>query len=123
MDSYTKIDVVLDLHGDEISRFNYIYFRNRSTDKLQDEFLSTLDQSLPAVLALPKQTFLKRFLKHLIRRRRILTETGMTLSEFAEKKYAADAYTLEVSAHATSEHDCRLIGQHLVNALLRSYNI
>lgn len=115
--TYSDIHSIIDIHGDEVSNFNYVYFIQNSGNGFQERFLNSLNNSNPKITSLPKQQFIKRFVKQLIRNGKILTETGQTLSEFGRNEYKARTYTLEVSAKTTSESDCKNIGRNILTAI------
>lgn len=121
--SFDDIHSIIDIHGDEISDFNYIYFNENTGDEFQTHFLKMLNEGTPRIMPLPKQLFVKRFVKQFIRKRKILTETGKTLSDFGKKEYNAKTFTLEISAKTTSENDCTTIGENLFNAIVRQKQI
>jgi len=113
LNTYSSIHTIVDIHGDEVSSLNYVYCQ-----KNKDNLLQQLKEVSPSIIPLPKQSFLKRFIKHLIRKGKILNIKGKTLSDFANKKYRAKNYTIEISAKSMSEKECRLIGENLANALI-----
>jgi hypothetical protein len=117
LNSYLSIHSIIDIHGDEVSNLNYLYYR-KNKDNFQNNFLHKLEELLPSITPLPKQSFIKRFLKQLIRKGRILNTKGLTLSDLAGKEYRANGYTIEISAKSMSEEECNLIGQNLANALI-----
>lgn len=118
LSTYSNIHSVIDIHGDEISNFNYVYYDENSGNGFQEHFLKSLNTPSPKIVSLPKQQYFKRFIKHLIRKGKILTETGLTLSDVARKEYEARAYTIEVSAKATSDSECKIIGKKILTAIL-----
>lgn len=118
--SFASIHSIIDIHGDEVSNFNYVYYNENFGNGFQQIFLNSLKNSSPTIAALPKQQFLKRFLKQLIRKGKILTETGLTLSDFGKKEYNARTYTIEVSAKVTSDKECKIIGQNILSSIVQT---
>jgi hypothetical protein len=118
LSSCSSIHFIIDIHGDEVSKFNYVYYDQKSGNSFQRNFLNSLNSGSPKIIFLPKQKFIKRFLKQLIRKRKILRETGLTLSDFGRKKYRAITFTLEVSAKTTSENNCQQIGYNIFNSIV-----
>ena len=117
--TFSDIHSIIDLHGDEVSNFNYVYFNQNTGNGFQEHFLNSLNNSNPKITSLPKQQFIKRFVKQLIRKGKILTETGQTLSDFGSSEYKARTYTLEVSAKTTSDNDCKSIGRNILTAMIQ----
>jgi hypothetical protein len=120
LSTFVKIYTIIDIHGDEVSKFNYIYCDVNSKNKSQKDFLNIFCNTSPKITALPKQKFIKRFIKQLIRKGKFLTNTGETLSDFGKKKYKTNTYTLEVSAKNSSENDCLNIGRNILSAILQN---
>jgi hypothetical protein len=117
--TFSNIHSIIDLHGDEVSTLNYVYFNQNVGNGFQEHFLNSLNNSNPNITSLPNQLFIRRFVKQLIRKGKILTETGQTLSEFGRNEYKARTYTLEVSAKTTTENDCKSIGQNILTAMIQ----
>lgn len=114
--NFKSIHSIIDIHGDEVSELNYVFY-NDSRNTQQQLFLNSLFNSNPKVISLPEQSFIKRFVKHLIRKRAILKQSGLPLSEFGRKEYKANTYTIEVSAKITSDIGCNDIGQNILQAI------
>lgn len=117
---FSNIHSIIDIHGDEVSRFNYVYYKEGLKNEFQQKFLNCLNSSSPKIVSIPSQSFFKRFIKHLIRNKKILMETGLTLTQFGRKEYEANSFTIEVSAKISSETDCRDIGHNIFSSIIHS---
>jgi len=116
LDNFNSIHSIIDIHGDEVSELNCVFY-NDSKNSQQQLFLNSLFTSNPKVISLPEQSFIKRFIKHLIRKRAILKQSGLPLSEYGRKQYKANTYTIEVSAKVTSDIGCYDIGLNILQAI------
>jgi hypothetical protein len=114
---YPKVNAIIDIHGDESSSMNYMYFK-KSSEAFQNDFIKNLGVIDPNILFLPKQPFLKKFVKQLIYHRKILSNTGWTLSDFGENELHTLSFTLEISAKSALPEDCHRIGEEILNALI-----
>lgn len=102
LNAVQNIECVIDLHGDEISKHNF--------------YIGTGDKSLmrklfPQFIFLPKQSWLKRFVKALIRKRQVLSLfTGKTANEYFIKK-SIPIFTVEFSAHKMTPLKLKNLGE------------
>ena len=105
-------NIMLDLHADEVSTFNYAYkssYKNNS-----DSFYNSL---LTGFTLLGETGALKRFVKNLIRHKKLVSfaKPKTAKNYFASLGY--DAFTLELSAHINTPKDCELLGYNLIQKL------
>ena len=115
--SFKQIHTIIDIHGDEVSELNYVYYHPNNNIN-QKVFLTTLSGLAYPLTALPEQSFIKRFIKHLVRKKKILRPGGVPLTEYGRRKYKANTYTIEVSAKATAKEECYLVGENIYTAIL-----
>lgn len=104
-----KISLFVDVHGDEVSKINYISY-NKITKEINKLF-SIVKQDIPIIDFIKQPNFLKRFAKSLLYNHKILLNRGTLASEYFLKKYNTIALTIEISAHSTSDIQTVEIGE------------
>lgn len=107
----------IDCHGDEVSKIDYIFY-SKIPKKTQAQLFPALQASLNNVFLLERQSYLKRFIKSLIYRRKLLTNPGKLAFDYVQSSYNIPAFTVEVSAHRSSPADSKLLGQKLLEGLI-----
>jgi len=109
-----NIYAIIDIHGDEVSQKDYIiynkYFKNTKLSKAIQENKFEI---------LKKQCFIKKFIKNLIRNKKIITLQGKTARDFFEKK-GITSVTMELSAKNNTPETCINKGRKLIQSLDRN---
>lgn len=107
-----NVFMVLDVHGDEVSKKSYITYPKLSASQL-DNLKNFFDETY--FLFLPEHAFWRRFAKQLIRKRKLRfpKKRKTALNYFNKKGYLA--LTLELSAHNLSPEDCRSAGASVLD--------
>lgn len=97
---FTNICAIIDIHGDEVSQKDYViynrYFKNTPLSKCCEK---------QGFLLLKKQSTLKKFLKALIRQKKILIPSGQTARDYFEKQHIP-SITIELSAKSNTPELC-----------------
>ena len=106
----------IDVHGDEVSKVDYIFYDQIKTDE-QKRLFPPIKEELPTLLFLKKQGFAKRFVKSLIYRRKLLLKSGRLAFDFVQSKFNVTAFTLEISAHNTNHDKSRVMGAQFLKGL------
>lgn len=101
--------LVIDVHGDEVSKINYYMQVGQSSSWPKDNY----DSPSPDVVALAHASRWRRAVRELLRTGRLRRTKGMTLAEFSWNVLRVPAITLEISAHVADEKDALRIGQCL----------
>ena len=121
MEKYKQIIAVFDIHGDEVSNINYVFYRTTShNEKFHRTFINLLSNGVQGLIPLPAPSVQKRFVKHLFKKRKILDFTKWTMSEYVVRQVHTNAYTIELSAHSTDEGICRDIGKELIYTIVKA---
>ena len=107
----------IDCHGDEVSKIDYIFY-SKIAKRTQEQLFPKLQASLKDVLLLERQSYLKRFIKSLIYRKKILTNPGKLAFDYVQSKYQIPAFTFEVSAHRSTPTESKVLGQKLLEGLI-----
>lgn len=102
-----KIDFFVDVHNDEITRKNYI----RATFKPENEELS-------GIRVLRTTTKLRRFVRALIKQRKIINIFSKTANEYISKKYHCNTILIELSM-VEGYDDIEKIGENFIKELIR----
>ena len=97
-------DLILyfDIHGDEVSKINYIYYTGQNYNKIKS-LLTNL--RLKNNLSLFKRTKLKYILKVLIKKRKLIRGIKNTV-EYIEKRNNCSGFVYELSAHINDAENC-----------------
>ena len=97
---FTNIYAIIDIHGDEVSQKDYViynrYFRNTPLAECCAK---------QGFLLLKKQSTFKKFLKALIRQRKIVLPSGQTARDCFEKQHIP-SITIELSAKSNTPESC-----------------
>ncbi len=106
----------IDVHGDEVSKVDYIFYNKINIDKRKQLF-PPIKEELPDILFLKKLGFTKRFVKSLVDRRKLLLKSGRLAFDFVQSKFSIPAFTLEISAHNTDHDESRTMGGQFLKGL------
>lgn len=108
-----NIYAIIDIHGDEVSKKDYIiYNKNFENIKLK-KIVSDEKFEL-----LKKQCFLKKFLKTLVRSKKIIKAQGCTARDYFENA-GLTALTIELSAHSNTPQTCFEKGYNIIKKMER----
>lgn len=109
--SLKAVYAVVDVHGDEVSAKDYVIY-DRSLSKKKD-FKENLSADF---VLLKRQNKFKKFIKNLVRKRKIIFERGKTARDYyAEKGFCA--VTIELSAHRNTPEDCYAKAYNLIRRM------
>lgn len=104
-----SIQIVIDVHGDEISRTNYI-----ESYLFQKEKFQSILKPFPRV----KSSVIKNFIKRLFFG--IKTERGTSLTSFSQSK-GIDSILVELSMVTTTPEEAYGFGQRLISEIYNSF--
>lgn len=102
-----KIDFFVDVHNDEITKENYI----RATFKTKDE-------KIAGIKVLQTPTKLRRFLRALIKQRKIINIFSETANQYIWRKYHCNTILIELSMIEGYE-GIEKIGRNFIKELIR----
>jgi len=106
--SINNLRAVFDVHGDEVSKVNYILGSHKIGDGQN------------SLIFLRPPSFFKRMLINILRNRKILIRKGCQAREYFEKRLKIRSYTIEISAHRTDESICRDLGSKFHKEVAKS---
>jgi hypothetical protein len=114
----------IDVHGDEVSTVNFINYSmgRRVGDPRKNTYrklLAALAIDEPKVHVWQSVSFPKRFVKALVRQRKIIRPTAVTANSFVARHYQTLSLTVEPSVHLLTPAQAAEIGAGLVAALGR----
>lgn len=107
-----------DIHGDEISKNNYIYYTSKFKS-VNTQFLKSLS-TLNSVLLLERNK-LKYIIRVLLRKHRIILGIRNTV-EYIEKFKKCPGYVYELSAHKSTPEECIRQGENFGIVLNSFFN-
>lgn len=108
-----NIYAVIDVHGDEVSKKDYVIY-HKSLDKT---FLFDVLKANNFEL-LPKQSYLKKLIKNIIRHKKIVLNNNATARDYFEKQ-GKTAITMELSAHHNTPQTCINKGHDFIMQILK----
>ncbi len=106
-----NIYALVDIHGDEVSKTDYVIFNKNFTHTLLATGLQSNNFKL-----LKQQSRFKKFLKNLIRNKKWIIDKRNTARDYFENQ-GIRAITLELSAHQNTPESCIKKGMHLIRQL------
>ena len=108
--------MVLDIHGDEVSKNNYIMHEG----KLSDITRSYLDAFVKCdFLVLQAQSFFKRFVKNIIRNKKIIRPQGKSSARQYLTSLNINTLTVEISAHKSDHLESEKLGYDFMRLVMR----
>lgn len=102
----------LDVHGDEVSKMNYIFYNKMK--KMSEEQYKTLFSDFTYLKDTP---VLRRFIKNLIRHRILVSLKRPATAKNFYNKTGYDAFLLELSAHITLPKHSKELGERFIKRL------
>jgi len=102
-----------DIHGDEVSKFNYLYYTGK---KLRSIEPLLLDLQMRNKIALLHRSKYKYILKVLLKKHKLVSGIKNTV-EYVEQNKGCAGFVYELSAHSADPEECRIQGKNLGLAL------
>lgn len=129
--SLARLDLFLDIHGDEDTTTCDSYLRRLPAHvlptagrRLQHRFLSALAAQGTATVALAPRSQIRSTVKRWLRRtgdyRAASPRQQQTAVDYVSRTYRVPAYTIEISAHRTGPGQAGQIGTSVATAILAS---
>jgi len=113
-----RLAMYFDIHGDEVSKANHLYYTGKHKTKESGKLLECLSERNG--IRLISRSNIKYCIKVLLRRKRLVLGLRNTAS-YIESNKKVPGYVYELCAHTTSPEECYVHGENL--ALLLQQNL
>jgi hypothetical protein len=121
IDKLPDVFAFVDVHGDEVSRVNFVNYAIGKTSKDRRLQYERLVQSLvsqdPQLLVWKSLSFPKRFAKALIRQHKLIRPGAKTANAFVAGRHHTLALTVEPSVHLLTPERARALGAWIASSL------
>ena len=108
--------MVLDIHGDEVSKNNYIMYEGKLSDNAKS-YLSAFAKC--DFLVLKAQSFFKRFVKNIIRNKKIIFPKGKSSARQYLTSLNINSLTIEISAHKSDHLESERLGYDFMRLVIQ----
>ncbi len=121
----SKVDnlfLFADIHGDEVSKTSYVAYRinpkvSKRNRALYHQLLQRIRKNPKSTFVWKNAPFVKRFVKTLVRQRRLLLREGSTANQYVAATRPCLAFTYELSVFALTPQEAVFQGKAFATSL------